>query len=195
MAKGQKYGVPSENQTYYSLFDKFINPNTHLFSCWQFLLFVSFSITIIVTIIFSTKFSILNTFQYIKYIFQNYTASLSGLRICQLHLLQRGNTLPTKWGVLSVSLNCSWWWGSIYGVWNHLFIAITPRSTLIQSGSTCKGPICRSNTSVWKLLMFGGNTWNYNSENVKLNLRRIIISYLKLCNCENRQIGNSHRLV
>ena len=33
----------------------------------------------------------------------------------------------------------------LWGVWHHLFSAITARSTLTQSGSTCLGPIYGSN--------------------------------------------------
>ena len=39
----------------------------------------------------------------------------------------------------------------------YSFVAITPRSTLTQSGSTCF--IYWSNRSVWKLLVLDWNTW------------------------------------
>ena len=71
----------------------------------------------------------------------------AGLRIYWLYPLQRRKT-PQKRGVLSMTLNCIWWWGSSFEDLERVkyrFIAITPRSTLIYSGSTCLGPIYDSN--------------------------------------------------
>ena len=49
-----------------------------------------------------------------------------------------------KCGVLGMTLNCMRWLrsgpGYLSSVKNH-FIAITTRSTLFQSGSTCWGPV------------------------------------------------------
>ena len=39
-------------------------------------------------------------------------------------------------------------------MWRHPFIAITSRSTLAWSGSTCKAPIYLSNRSIQKLFVF-----------------------------------------
>ena len=42
--------------------------------------------------------------------------------------------------VLGMTLNCIWWRGTSYGTLGNVeypFIAITPRSTLTRSGSTC----------------------------------------------------------
>ena len=38
---------------------------------------------------------------------------------------------------LDMTVNCIWWWVSSSGALEFTFIAITPRSTLIWSGSTC----------------------------------------------------------
>ena len=38
-------------------------------------------------------------------------------------------------------------------------IAITPRTTLIQSGGTCWDPICGSNRSICRLLVLDSNNW------------------------------------
>ena len=43
-----------------------------------------------------------------------------------------------------MTLNCIWWSGTRFrdlGSVEYPFIAITPRSTLTRSGSTCSGPI------------------------------------------------------
>ena len=54
---------------------------------------------------------------------------------------QRGKTsTPKNWGVLGITLNCNWWWGSRSGdLWNveYPFIIITSRSTLTWRGRTC----------------------------------------------------------
>ena len=47
---------------------------------------------------------------------------------------------PLKKGVLSMILNCNWWWGSSSGVLRNVkysFLAITSCSTLSWSDSTC----------------------------------------------------------
>ena len=51
---------------------------------------------------------------------------------------------------------------SILGIMEYSFIAITPMSTLTQSGSTCKSSIYGLNRSVLKLLVLDKNTWNHN---------------------------------
>ena len=50
---------------------------------------------------------------------------------------------PNTTSVLDVTLNCIWWWGSSHGTLGNVvnpFIAIMPRSTQTQSGSTCLVP-------------------------------------------------------
>ena len=45
------------------------------------------------------------------------------------------------------------------------FIAITPKSSLIRSDSTCLGLICWSNRSVRKLIVFNWNNWYHTTVN------------------------------
>ena len=64
---------------------------------------------------------------------------VQGYRICQLHLCREVRPLPTL-SVLVMTLNCICWWGSGPGALGNMeysFIAITPRTTLTWSGSTC----------------------------------------------------------
>ena len=61
---------------------------------------------------------------------------------------------PKKGGILGMILDCIWWWGSTPGTLRsvgYFFIAITPRFTLTQSGSTCSDLIYGSNRDSWKL--------------------------------------------
>ena len=56
--------------------------------------------------------------------------------------LLTSSSTPNMYNIYSnflhgMTLNCIWWWGSCSGNVEHLFIAITSRSTLGQSGSTC----------------------------------------------------------
>ena len=51
--------------------------------------------------------------------------------------------------------HCIWWWGfssGALGIVDYPFIVICVKSTLTWSGSTCYGPIYKSNRSVWKLV-------------------------------------------
>ena len=55
-----------------------------------------------------------------------------------------------------------WWWSSSPGtLWNvrNPFIAITPRSTLAQSGSTCQCLLYGSNRTVWPFNCVQTNNW------------------------------------
>ena len=57
-----------------------------------------------------------------------------------------------------MTLNCIWWRSSSsedLGSVEYSFIAITPRSTLIWSGTNYKGPIDRSNRFFQTLFIFG----------------------------------------
>ena len=63
----------------------------------------------------------------------------------------------TSRGVLSMTRNCIWWWGSISGDrWNeeYPFIVITPRSTQNRSGSTFYDSIFGLNRSVEKIYQY-----------------------------------------
>ena len=60
----------------------------------------------------------------------------------------------TKKGVLGMTLNCIWWWGSssedVRKI-EYSFAAITSRSTVDLRSCTCQDPIYGSNRSVLKL--------------------------------------------
>ena len=62
---------------------------------------------------------------------------------------------PKKKGVLVITLNCLWWWYSnsvdLRSV-KYPFIAITPRSTLTQTGGSCWALIYWSNRSCWQII-------------------------------------------
>ena len=63
----------------------------------------------------------------------------AGVRICWLYPLQRDKT-STQRGVLGITLNCIWWWGSnseSLGSVRYHFIYITPSFTLTLNDSTC----------------------------------------------------------
>ena len=66
---------------------------------------------------------------------------------------------------ISATSTTWWWWWLIWlcgsslrvaGSVESLFIAITPRDTLIQNGNTCQDPIYESNISVSKLYLLIG---------------------------------------
>ena len=59
------------------------------------------------------------------------------------------------------------------GSLEYSFIAITPRSTLTQSGSTCWGFIYGSNSSVWKLFVLDRNTWYLQKKTNKQTLKKL----------------------
>ena len=48
----------------------------------------------------------------------------------------------------------------LWGVWIHILIEITPKSTLTLSGSMYQCPIYGLNRFIWKLLMLDKNTLN-----------------------------------
>ena len=83
-------------------------------------------------------------------------------RIHWLYPLKRCNPRTTpRMGVLDMTLNCIWWWGSTSGTQRrlkYLFIAITPSSTLIRIRSICWGTIYKSNKSVYKTHKYTMNT-------------------------------------
>ena len=63
-----------------------------------------------------------------------------GCKLYQLHLCRGVKPPHPPTIVLCMILNCIWWWGSSSGALGnveYLFIAITPKSTLTQRGSTC----------------------------------------------------------
>ena len=119
--------------------------------------------------------------------------------------LQRGKTAPCPNECPVMTLNRIWWWGSsleALGNVEYPFITITPRSTLTQSGSTCKGLIYGSNkTSVLGMTLDSIWWWGSGPEalgNVDypslslipgslrpglVLLRIFIISYLKPYSC------------
>ena len=69
--------------------------------------------------------------------------------------------------ILRLTLNCIQWWGSSSRTQRsdeYFFIAITPKSTLIWSGSTCESSIYRSNKSICKLFVSDMNTWYHVKE-------------------------------
>ena len=49
----------------------------------------------------------------------------------------------------------------LWVIWSHLFVAITPRSTLTQTGSNGSGLMYIFNRSVWKLSVLDKNTKNH----------------------------------
>ena len=56
-----------------------------------------------------------------------------------LYLQHTGETASRKKGVLGMTLNCMWWWGSTFGALDrveYLYIVITPRS-IDSECSTC----------------------------------------------------------
>ena len=66
-------------------------------------------------------------------------------------IYSRGIRGPGKSGVLDMTLNCIWWWGSRSGdVWSteYPFIDITQTSTMTLSDSACPGPIYDSYRSL-----------------------------------------------
>ena len=95
-----------------------------------------------------------------------------------------------------MTLNYIWWLGSTSGDLGNmqcLLIAITLRSTLIQSNRTCYGSIYGSTRFVCKLFLLDKNTWYYITRLFELRIvtwsynclrRYIIISYLKPYNCK-----------
>ena len=61
------------------------------------------------------------------------------------------------------------------------FIAITPRSTMTRSGSTCLDPIYESNRFVWKIFVLDSNTWNHMTERKSLVLDKNCWKHITLC--------------
>ena len=69
-----------------------------------------------------------------------YIAQLTRLRIFWLYLSRGVRLLLQESYVIGMTLNCIWWWSSSLGDWGsveYTFIAITSRSTLTHSSSTC----------------------------------------------------------
>ena len=63
--------------------------------------------------------------------------------------------------------------------WSHIFISITPMSTLTLCGSTYWASIYRSTTYVRNLFVFNRNTWNHKTVCKLFGLR--IVSYSNNC--------------
>ena len=107
-------------------------------------------------------------------------------------------TIGTTLGVLGITLNCTWCWGSNSGDLEngkYPFFAIPPRSTLTQSGSACSSPICGSNRFICKLFVLDRNTCYHIT--MSNNIKKL---HLK---CKNKQctqfpnlsVWNNPRLV
>ena len=120
-------------------------------------------------------------------------SSWRNLQYTNCSLRRGGKSVSASWGaklpltkisfVLGMKWNCFWWWGTIpwtLGNAEYTFIAITPRSTVTQSCSTCEGLIYTSNRPIWKLFVFDRNTWYYitvcqkinNSKNININVHK-----------------------
>ena len=101
---------------------------------------------------------------------------------------------PAFRGVLAMIPIYNQWWGFCSGTLgsaDYLFTAITPMSTLTQSGSTYLAPIYWLDKSAGKLFALDRNNWYHTSAckffvvtwSYNCLLRIIIIIYLKPCNC------------
>ena len=106
---------------------------------------------------------------------------------------------PKKRGILNMTINHIWCWGSNSGALRSVEYSFIAWSTLTQTDSTGLSPIYRSNRSFWKLFIFSMNTgyhitvcklfvliivtWSYNCllRVILLLIIIIIICYITVC--------------
>ena len=113
------------------------------------------------------------------------TSSGYGLTIRWLYPQQKGKTyLLQKKLVLSMTLNCIWWWGSssvALGSVEYLYIVMTSRSTQTNNSGACLSFICRSNRSknyLYSIRLCATKTSSQLHENINTNERNSQTSWL-----------------